>query len=544
LKTSIRIKQKRKQCWPDIIWLVLIIAVAVALRVAWQYKFIFVGDHVIFREADPYLHMRLAENIVANFPHHMSWDNYALFPNGAPTYSPVLAYLISGVSMIVGLGHPSVHLVDTIGAFTPVALMVIVCVIVYFMGRIIFHSRVTGLIAAMIISVVPSELFHRSLLGFTDHHMLEVVLVTSGLLLLIVALQRRHYAWFLVSGVVFLVYALAWVGWELQVGIIGGWAIGYFVIKVWKRNKRKERIAIILALTAAVVICAALPITRKLFMIFLSNTFLGFMGTIQEVKPVTLYDYYILYGLSGFLAFIGMAVAVKKKINSLFMVWGIFFIVAMIAERRWGYYGVIPIALFTGYLISWVLTQVKADWRGYILTYLCIILLVTTSAYSLGIAKRGNDISYNWYNTCQWLKSNTPEPFEVDDSYNKLDPGKPIYGVFSWWDYGHYIIQIAHRVPVCSPTQQESDYYAFFTATDEQEANNILKNVPGYVVIDEYMINEKFYAIWGKVNGSPVGWEVRLPQSMIYKMYNGQSKTWVLIHQEGDVKVFERKRGG
>jgi asparagine N-glycosylation enzyme membrane subunit Stt3 len=379
------------------------------------------------------------------------------------------------------------------------------------------------------------------MLGFTDHHILEVVLVTVCLLLVIVGTHRHNYAWFLGALGVFIVYAMAWIGWPLQVAVFGGWLIGWVSLKIWRRGKSKERIAVSAVLVAGAVLVGIVPLLRNAFMVFLSNTFLGFTGTILEVSPVDLYSFYVLYGLSGFIAFMGIALAIRNKISGLFMVWGVFFMIAMVFEKRWGYYGVIPVALFTGYLISWAITKVSKDWRGYVLAYCCIMLLVTTSAYSLGIAKRQNDITPDWYNACQWLKSNTPEPFSTDDSYNKLDPGKPEYGVFTWWDYGHYIIQVAHRVPLCSPTQQESPFYKFFTDTDEVEANKVIQDIPGYIVLDSKMVNEKFYAIWGKVNGTSAGWQDRLPQSMVYKMYNGQSETWVLIHQEGDVKIFERR---
>jgi hypothetical protein len=69
---------------------------------------------------------------------------------------------------------------------------------------------------------------------------------------------------------------------------------------------------------------------------FLVIMFLGFTGTIEEVKPVNPKEYYLLYGVSGILALGGIYLAIKNKVNSLYLAWACFFIFASIAEKRWG----------------------------------------------------------------------------------------------------------------------------------------------------------------------------------------------------------------
>lgn len=525
--------------WVDAFILGAIVAAALILRCYWQFDHVFVNGDVVFREVDPYLHARLAEVIASNFPHTLSWDYFALYPGGAPTYPPVLAYIVATISWVIGLGHPSMHLVDTVAAWLPPIAAVIVCCLVYLIGKEVFKSRTTGLIAALVLALLPSEFFHRSALGFSDHHILEVLFSTATLLLLILGIHRRNYAWFLGAFACLLVYCFNWIGWPLFVAILIGWSYFYFGRKLLN----KKWYWLFVPVAAGLVLIFTIPQLRVMGIAFLSNTFLGFLGTIQEVKPTPIDDFYILYGITGFLAAGGLVVAIKKKLDSLLLVWSIFIIFACIAEKRWGYYAAIPLALYGAYFISWLVSKVKSDWKPYVLTYLVITLILTTMSYSLGIAKRPNDIPFNWYQACVWLRENTPEPFEGPDAYYSLNPGRASYGVFSWWDYGHWIIQIGHRVPVSSNTQQESQYYSFFTCDNETEANKVIEGLNiQYILIDDYMAGPKYYAIHSKVDHPKnEDWQDSLKSSMVYKMYYGEVETWRIKAQFDTVKVFVRR---
>ncbi|MCK4961642.1 MAG: hypothetical protein KAS19_04105, partial [Anaerolineales bacterium] len=80
------------------------------------------------------------------------------------------------------------------------------------------------------------------------------------------------------------------------------------------------------------------------------------------------------------------------------------------------------------------------------------------------------------------------------------------YGVMSWWDYGHWITRIAHRIPNANPFQSGApDAAQFFTAQDELSANEMLDELGSkYVIIDFEMAMTKFHAIatWAVGNTS------------------------------------------
>ena len=103
-----------------------------------------------------------------------------------------------------------------------------------------------------------------------------------------------------------------------------------------------------------------------------------------------------------------------------------------------------------------------------------------------------------------WLNDNSPEPFGDPDFYYELYPPRDefeypetAYGVMSWWDYGYFIMQIAHRIPNANPTQARArEAGQFFTAQNESAANEIAEEFGvKYVVIDNAMPTTKFYAM-------------------------------------------------
>jgi dolichyl-diphosphooligosaccharide--protein glycosyltransferase len=102
------------------------------------------------------------------------------------------------------------------------------------------------------------------------------------------------------------------------------------------------------------------------------------------------------------------------------------------------------------------------------------------------------------------LKDNSPEHFGDPNFYYELYPPQDkfeypetAYGVMSWWDYGYFIMQIAHRIPNANPGQAGAVQAGqFFTALNESSANEVAdKEGTKYVMIDYQMPTGKFYAM-------------------------------------------------
>ena len=62
----------------------LFFGIALYLRVCLPYDQVFSGDWIKFTSFDGYYHMRLVDNIVANFPHRIGFDAYSYYPYGCP----------------------------------------------------------------------------------------------------------------------------------------------------------------------------------------------------------------------------------------------------------------------------------------------------------------------------------------------------------------------------------------------------------------------------------------------------------------------------
>src|SRR4030042_1907314 len=229
------------------ILLAVFFSVALYIRVAFPYDKVFVGDWIKFTGVDAYFFIRIVDNLVHNLPYLIAFDPYLLYPGGwtisAQTFWPCF---ISGVTWLFGFGSPSQHLVDVVGVYFPAVLGALTTVPVYFIGKALFN-RWAGVLAAGLIAIYPGEFLGRTILGFTDYHVAEVLFTTATMLFLILAVKAgrnnqltignlRHRQWrtltkpliySLLAGVFFGIYFLTWAGALLFVLII----FSYFVIQ-------------------------------------------------------------------------------------------------------------------------------------------------------------------------------------------------------------------------------------------------------------------------------------------------------------------------
>jgi dolichyl-phosphooligosaccharide-protein glycotransferase len=131
----------------------------------------------------------------------------------------------------------------------PAVLGTLTLIPVYFIGRELFN-RWAGLIAAALVAILPSELMHRSLLGFTDHHVAEVLFSTTSVLFLILAVRRarereisfhhlltrdwpairRPLIYALLAGLFLGFYLLTWQGGLMFIFIIFAYLVVQFIV--------------------------------------------------------------------------------------------------------------------------------------------------------------------------------------------------------------------------------------------------------------------------------------------------------------------------
>jgi dolichyl-phosphooligosaccharide-protein glycotransferase len=172
--------------------LLVIAAVSLYVRIALPYNSVFTPDIIKFTGADAYYYMRLVDNIVYNFPHLTPFDPYFVYPGGANTGGApdLFAYLIAFVAWLSTGGHFSQQGIDTVAVYIPPVLATLAIIPVYFIGKDLFN-RWVGLLSAAIFVVLPGEI-GRSLLGYNDQHIAEVLITTVLMMFLVKALKSGN----------------------------------------------------------------------------------------------------------------------------------------------------------------------------------------------------------------------------------------------------------------------------------------------------------------------------------------------------------------
>jgi len=634
-------EQKRKVAPIVIVGIILaaLCGISLYIRIALPYDQIFVNDWVWFRETDAYYHMRNIEILVHNFPHFNSFDPYMLYPGGGTGLArPFFAWLVAGIIRLVSLGTPTMHTMEAVAAYMPAILGTLTLIPVYFIGKELFN-RWAGVIAAALVAILPGEFLHRSLLGFTDHHVVEVLFSTVSILFLIIAIKRarereisfghllsrdwstitKPLVYTLLSGIFLGIYLLSWQGGLLFIFIIFAYLVIQFIVD-HLRHKSSDylcivgtplflvaflmllpilgggtldtmyRVSLLFAIVAPIVlsIISRLMAARALKPVYYPLVLLGLAGiglaafhainpalfqsmlskfsiftpagarlTIMEVEPLLFpggefgfQTAWANFTTSFFISFISFAmlayVVVKERSadKTLFLVWSIIMLIAILGQRRFGYYYAVNAALLTGYF-SWkmldlaglnkLLTrskevvgavkkfkkrekkarekgkpktfmQPRGTWVRVIVVGIAIFFLVFYP--NIGkvelLARQQYIMNRGWYNSMLWLKDNSPEPFGDPNFYYELSPPRDefeypgsAYGVMSWWDYGYFIMQIGHRIPNANPGQAGArEAGRFFTAQNESSANQLADELGiKYVVIDNAMPTTKFYAM-------------------------------------------------
>ena len=589
----------------EIIIVSLIVVAAFLYRTLPYIHAVFTPYGVQYLCPDPWYQMRLVDNMLVNFPHPLWHDPYALFPDGAAVgYRPILIWMISGLTLLISGGHPWAGLADTVGAWLPPVLGSLFIILVYMIGKVMFRRVSVGIIAAVLVAFLPTELLHRSLLGFTDHHILETVFSTLALLFLALA-WAKNKAWYgIPAGISLGIYMLNWQGAPLFAGVfMGGFVLSFLIAYArypghgWLHDPKwqagiycfllgfiisipilpltlspKEftiitiaigvvplllivlgsiirRRAVYFGVLGALVAIACAVVYREApwvyeFIVYqLRGTFWGFGTTIQEAMPLTLSAVLVVYGFVFFMGWAGIVYALKYKVDLPFVIWSIVITLATIGQRRWGYYSAVTTCLLAAFLLVYLGRYLEETWRSWILGVTVVALLLTVLPGAIGMFGEQPLMTKDWEDALHWVRDNTPPPFSDSNVYYELKTDeKPSYAVISWWDYGHWIIRDARRVPMSSPTQQETRMaYMFFIAQSEEEADRAIEgyNVR-YIIIDEDMVMGKFYAMVLKSGQTSISMDYWY-NSIAYRLFYGlQVGKYQAVFVTPTVKVFER----
>jgi len=173
---------------------------------------------VLFDSYDDYYHMRRILYTVSHFPNTLWFDSYVDYPSGLSlTWPPLFDQISAGLSLALGQrAQPGIEMVS---AFVPVVLGAITIAVVYFIVRESLGRNV-ALMSALMAAITHHHII-KTMIGSTDHHSLEVLLLLSSILFLVLALSKSKRAYFFaaISGIMMAALAYTWLGAGIYLGI-------------------------------------------------------------------------------------------------------------------------------------------------------------------------------------------------------------------------------------------------------------------------------------------------------------------------------------
>ena len=224
------------------------------------------------------------------------------------------------------------------------------------------------------------------------------------------------------------------------------------------------------------------------------------------------------------------AYQIRKKydpIKTLALIWALVILISTILHLRYEYYAAVIVVLYAAIALSWLYEllqektshpnknttkQNKRERESFIyssgkkfvpiiVTGILVLIITALSAQiTLVVATEQLKIismSNDWTDSLQWMEKNTPDPgIDYLKIYEKegFSYSDKSYGVLSWWDYGHWISELARRIPITTPFQNNVAPVAqFLLATDEKNADDLANETGAkYIIIDYEMLSSKY----------------------------------------------------
>ena len=125
---------------------------------------------------DPLYNLRQVEQMLANGLAYAWFDPMTLYPTGSPIYwGPLFPMIIAICCMITGATtRPEII---AVGLVIPAFMAAAIVVIMFWVGKTCGNWK-TGLMASGFTAIVTGQFFYRSLYGYMDHHIGEVLFST------------------------------------------------------------------------------------------------------------------------------------------------------------------------------------------------------------------------------------------------------------------------------------------------------------------------------------------------------------------------------
>jgi len=155
----------------DRVWIAALLVAGLAVRLS-PWAAVFREGRVFFVDTDDFYHLRRIMTAAANFPGLPMFDPYLGFPSGFPVnWPPLYDFFVGLLTLVAGLGRPSLRLSQTVAALVPPLAGVATLWLFHRAARRICGRR-AALWSLAFAAVLPSLVFY-TLLGRPDHHCFE-----------------------------------------------------------------------------------------------------------------------------------------------------------------------------------------------------------------------------------------------------------------------------------------------------------------------------------------------------------------------------------
>ncbi|MGE3275031.1 MAG: STT3 domain-containing protein [Vicinamibacterales bacterium] len=278
----------------DVLALLLVAALALVLRLVFPWSTVFDGGGVDFLEADAWYHARVVEHQVRNFPHRLTVDPYAA-PGGQ--YVPVAPLLDTVIATSVWAVHgrdATTAQVEAIAALVPPLLGALtVCAVFALAGTVL--GRTEALLAALLAAILPGHFLDRTLLGFVDHHALEVCLSMATLACLARAVRGPGTVGAglgpaALAGAFLGLYLLSWTSGAFLVAALALWLAGLACVARVGGTVRQAAVALTVAAGVALVMVVIFEdpalYRRGAQVLALAGTLAGAVGLLAAASVV------------------------------------------------------------------------------------------------------------------------------------------------------------------------------------------------------------------------------------------------------------------
>jgi asparagine N-glycosylation enzyme membrane subunit Stt3 len=243
---------------------------------------------------------------------------------------------------------------------------------------------------------------------------------------------------------------------------------------------------------------------------------------------------WLYFGITFYVVLIGLGWLVyryikgRKPVDLVFLIWTIVSLAMMIGRRRYDYYFAINAAIISAFVLVSIAQYLSINKPmmvkiGVVAALAVFLPLIRADIY---ISTADTYMSKDWQNATQYLKQYSNEKAYVN---GKLTD----FGVFSWWDYGYWIIEESHLPTYCEGSERDLEGSILVCSDTEKAVASLRTLKMRYIVVDEDMLTTKWYPI-------SKGRVVEKEKTLLFKLCNMEKVEGLsLVFCEGKAKIYE-----